>query len=135
MIHMLRGASDLAQFILEMYPGKVVEIGAGFEDGVLSRLGPSAFATDIEERRLGSRLALADDIFYPRKEIYEGAVLLYSIRPPIELQMAIGRLASKIGADVLIRPIGDEVAELPGFSRVLINRGEARFYLFKSGLF
>ncbi len=64
-------------------------------------------------------------------DLYRGASLLYSIRPPLEMQLAMGRAAARVGADVLIRPLGDEVAELPGFSRRLVNAGEARFYLFR----
>ena len=72
-----------------------------------------------------------DDVFAPRMELYQGASLLYSIRPPLELQIAMGDLAARVGADVLIRPLQDEVAELPGFARRLVNAGEARFYLFR----
>jgi uncharacterized UPF0146 family protein len=65
-------------------------------------------------------------------ELYRGASLIYSIRPPLEMQLAMGQLAAKIGADVLIRPLMDEVAELPGFCRRLVNRGQARFYLYSA---
>ena len=64
-------------------------------------------------------------------ELYRRASLLYSIRPPLELQIAMGEVAAQVGADILIRPLQDEVAELPRFSRRLINAGEARFYLFR----
>jgi uncharacterized UPF0146 family protein len=89
-------------------------------------------ATDLEKRDLEGITVQADDIFSPRREIYEGASLLYSLRPPLEVQIAMGDLARRIGADVLFRPMGDEIAELPGFSRRLVNAGEARFYLFRS---
>ena len=69
--------------------------------------------------------------FSPRLDLYRGASLLYSIRPPLELQMAMGRAAARVGADVLVRPLENEVAELPGFTRRLVNAGEARFYLFR----
>jgi uncharacterized UPF0146 family protein len=49
----------------------------------------------------------------------------------MELQLAMGILASRLGTDILIRPLNDEVAELPGFSRRLVNAGEARFYIFR----
>ena len=87
--------------------------------------------TDKEERLLGSLCVLEDDIFSPRLELYLGASLIYSIRPPLEMQLAIGLLAAGIGADVLIRPLMDEIADLPGFARRLVNSGQARFYLFK----
>ena len=73
-----------------------------------------------------------DDIFSPRLELYRGASLLYSIRPPLEMQLAMGLLALKLGADVLVRPLMDEVTELQGFARRLVNSGEARFYLFSA---
>lgn len=88
-------------------------------------------ATDKEEHSLEGLAVTKDDIFSPRMEIYEGASLLYSIRPPTEIQIAMGRLAAEIGADVLIRPLNDEIAELRGFCRNLINSGDARFYIFR----
>jgi len=63
-------------------------------------------------------------------DLYRGASLIYSIRPPLEIQLAMGRLAKKVGAEVMVRPLGDEIASIPGFRRTLVNSGEARFYLF-----
>jgi uncharacterized protein len=40
-------------------------------------------------------------------------------------------VTARVSADVLIRPLQDEVAELTGFERKLVNVGEARFYLFR----
>jgi uncharacterized UPF0146 family protein len=130
---LLRGADDLAQFIAANYSGRVVEVGAGYVPEVALALQArclDVLLTDKEERLLGGLRVEKDDIFSPRLELYRGASLLYSIRPPLELQLAMGQLASLIGADVLVRPLMDEVAELPGFARRLVNSGEARFYLF-----
>jgi uncharacterized protein len=129
----LRGSEDLAAFTAENYSGRVVEVGVGFYADLaldLAARGLDVVLTDKEERLLGGLRVLKDDIFSPRLELYRGASLLYSIRPPLEMQIAMGSLAAEIGADVLVRPLMDEVAELPGFSRRLVNRGEARFYLF-----
>jgi uncharacterized UPF0146 family protein len=130
---MLRGTCEIADFILRNYSGKVVEIGAGFVPEVAMLLSQkiTVVATDKEMRHLGGLHIRKDDIFSPRKELYEGASLLYSIRPPVEVQLAMGKLAAEMGADVLIRPLKDEIAELSGFSRNLVNLGDARFYLFK----
>ena len=131
----LRGADDLAQFIAENYQGRVVEVGVGYFPEValgLQARGLDVVLTDKEERVLGGLRVEKDDIFSPRLELYRGASLLYSIRPPLELQLAMGLLAAKIGADVLVRPLMDEVAQLPGFARRLVNSGEARFYLFSA---
>ncbi|MFZ2471254.1 MAG: UPF0146 family protein [Methanothrix sp.] len=132
---LLRGADDLAQFIAENYKGRVVEVGVGYFADVamgLQARGLDVVLTDKEERLLGSLQVEKDDIFSPRLELYRGASLLYSIRPPLELQLAMGMLAAKLGADVLVRPLMDEVTQLPGFTRQLVNRGEARFYLFSA---
>ena len=128
----VRGAPEIAEFILKNYSGKVVEVGMGFVDDVASRLKPlDVVATDSSSYIVGGMQIEKDDIFSPRMGLYTGASLLYSIRPPLEVQLAMGILALKIGADVLIRPLGDEVADLPGFARSLINAGEASFYVFK----
>lgn len=79
---------------------------------------------------LGELVVEKDDIFSPRMELYREARLIYSIRPPLEMQLAMGVVAADVGADLLVRPLMDEVARLPGFSRRLVNWGEARFYLF-----
>lgn len=132
---LLRGTKELADFIIRNYSGRVVEVGAGHRVDVAVRLTRRSdlevVITDREERSLGCLRMKKDDIFSPCLDIYQGASLLYSIRPPLELQIAMGTLARKLGADLLIRPLADEIAELPGFSRSLFNVGEARFYLFK----
>ena len=130
----LRGAEDLAEFIGQNYSDRIVEVGAGRVLEVarlLSARGLEVVLTDKEEWQLGSLRIEEDDIFAPRMELYRGASLIYSIRPPLELQIAMGDVAAQVGADILIRPLQDEVAELPGFARRLVNAGEARFYLFR----
>jgi len=130
---MLRGASEIANFILRNYSGTIVEVGVGHvpEVALLLSRNMSVVATDKEMHQLDGLSIQKDDIFSPRKELYGRASLLYSIRPPIEVQLAMGHLATEIGADILIRPLEDEIAILPGFSRTLVNLGDARFYCFK----
>jgi uncharacterized UPF0146 family protein len=88
-------------------------------------------ATEKEDRCLGAVALVQDDVFSPRIELYRTASLIYSIRPPLEMQLAMGSIALQVGADILIRPLGDEIAEIKGFSRRLVNLGQARFYLFR----
>lgn len=131
----MRGGEDLAAYIAENYSGRIVEVGVGFCADVamlLAARGRELLLTDREVRILGGLKVEKDDIFSPRLELYQGAGLLYSLRPPLEMQIAMGLVAAEIGADVLIRPLMDEVAQLPGFSRGLVNRGEARFYLYSN---
>lgn len=132
---LLRGADDLVEYIVKNYSDHVVEVGAGYAADValgLKARGLDVVLTDKEERLLGGLLVEKDDIFSPRLELYRGASLLYSIRPPLEMQLAMGLLALELDADVLVRPLQDEVAQLPGFARRLVNSGEARFYLFSA---
>jgi len=135
-MHLLRGAADLAEYIGENYSGRVVEVGVGCVPDVALCLrqrwqGLQVTVTDKEQRFLGSLSVQKDDLFSAQLDLYQGASLLYSIRPPLELQLAMGALARQIGIDVLIRPMADEIADLPGFCRSLVNVGEARFYLFR----
>jgi uncharacterized UPF0146 family protein len=131
-VQSIRGGEDLARFILSRYSGKVVEVGVGRVPEVALLLAPhmEVLATDKVARTVGGLAIVADDIFSPHLDFYRGSSLLYSIRPPLEMQLAMGRLALDIGADVIVRPLNDEVAQIPGFSRTLVNEGEARFYLF-----
>jgi hypothetical protein len=128
----IRGGADLARFILARYSGKVVEVGVGAAPEVALLLIPKmeVVATDKTARTVGGLAVVADDIFSARLDFYRGASLLYSIRPPLEMQLAMGRVARGIGAEVIVRPLVDEVATIPGFRRTLVNSGEARFYLF-----
>jgi uncharacterized UPF0146 family protein len=129
---LIRGGADLARFVLARYSGKVVEVGIGSVPEVALLLVPhlEVLATDKTGRAFGDLFVVEDDIFSPNLELYLEASLLYSIRPPLEMQLAMGRLALDIGADVIVRPLNDEVTRIPGFSRTLVNEGEARFYLF-----
>lgn len=127
-------ARDLAEFIAKNYSGRVVEVGVGYFPPVARRLlelGLDVLLTDREERLIAGMRVEKDDIFSPRRQIYQGASLIYSIRPPLEMQFALGELAARVGADVIVRPLQDELAELAGFGRRLVNYGEARFYLFR----
>lgn len=130
---MLRGASEIASFIRENYSGKVVEVGAGFMPEVALSLKKqmTVVATDRVVNEICGLFLEKDDIFSPSKKIYQGASLLYSIRPPLEVQFAMGCLAKELRSDILIRPLEDEIAELPGFSKRLVNMGQARFYIFE----
>ncbi len=136
MMSCICGAKEIAEFISENYSGKVVEVGMGFVTDVADLLkfdlGPMELvATDLEERSLGRISVVKDDAFSPCMEIYRGASLIYSIRPPIELQLAIGKIAIEVGADVLLRPLWDEVADLRGFSRSILGLGGSGAYLYR----
>ena len=86
-------ARDLAEFIARHYPGRVVEVGVGHFPYVaqrLSEMGLEVILTDRVERILAGMRVEKDDIFAPQREIYQGAGLIYSIRPPLEMQLPWG---------------------------------------------
>jgi uncharacterized UPF0146 family protein len=145
---MLWDAQAIASFIIRNYDGKIVEVGAGFSLDVASLLvrarsernrstqrgagmDHGVVVTDIRERKVGPITVFSDDIFRPKMQLYDCASLIYSIRPPMEIQHAISDVAAAVGADILIRPLSGEIASIKGFSRRLVNWDGAAFYLFK----
>ena len=128
-------SNDLVKFIKENYFGKVVEIGIGLHYNVAIKLSKyfKVIVTDIididqiDERMRG--IYVKDDISNPHLPIYTGASLVYSIRPPIEIQTDILNLANKIRSDLLIKPLGSEVAN--DIRLKLKNFGRASFYIKK----
>ena len=89
--------------------------------------------TDIYNKEYAGIRFFKDDIFSPDIGIYRNAALIYSIRPPIDIQEAIAKIAKQVGSDMLIRPFGNEKADLDSICRScdLVNYGCARFYIYK----
>ena len=111
---------QLVQFIKENYQSarKIVEVGAGHRIDVaisVKMLLPhvEVVITDKDEKWVRSRKtprvrAVADDVLFPSVPVYEGASLIYSLQPPMELVPALERLAGLVGADLLVAPVSDE---------------------------
>ncbi len=118
----MRGIID---YISENYKN-VVEVGVGNYTKIAHALevrGLKVTATDINVVWRDFP-ALIDDITEPDLSIYVGADLIYSIRPPMELVPYIEKVARKVCADMLIRPLSGEYCE-----GKLINYGGTHFYL------
>ncbi len=126
-------APSMAAFIKDHYSGRVIEVGCGRRSYVAFSLAPflDVVATDVLEGEAVDEcirpLYVKDDIMSPDLRRYHGAQLLYSIRPPLEIQHGILKTALIVHADVLIRPLGGEIIEdLQGY---LSNfRGIAFYY-------
>jgi len=133
---MISDYEDIAEYILKNYRNKVVEIGVGSLPHVALLLNDKldVVVTDVNEQKYSRVRFYRDDIFTPDIGIYKNASLLYSIRPPIDLQEAMAKTAKEVGADLLIRPFGNEKAELGRYFRKyeLVNYKRARFYLYRS---
>lgn len=119
---------QIADFIAARYR-KVAEIGIGENTAVaeaLKRRGVKVIATDIKNVKSPVEFYI-DDILNPRIEIYIGVELIYSIRPPLELFNAIRRLAEKLNADCLIKPLYGDYCD----GRIVNYKG-ASFYFWKN---
>lgn len=110
----------LVRFIRENYRSarKIVEVGVGHRIDValmvkLSLPEAEVIVTDKDEKWVRSRKtrrvrAVADDVMFPNLPIYEGAGLIYSLHPPLEVVPALESLAGKVGADLIVVPVSDE---------------------------
>lgn len=148
---MISDYEDIAEYILRNYKNKVVEVGVGSLPHVALLLKDKldVVVTDINDQKYAGLMNPSkideypwvhqrvrfcrDDIFAPDTAIYSNASLIYSIRPPIDLQGAIAKAAKEAGADLLIRPFGNEKADLSRYFKnySLMNYKKARFYLYK----
>jgi uncharacterized UPF0146 family protein len=132
---MILDHEDIAEYILKNYRNKVVEVGVGSlpEVAILLRDKMDIIVTDINEQKYSGLKFCRDDIYSPDISIYSGASLIYSIRPPIDIQLAIAEIASFVGADLIIRPFSNEKAELRKYykDQTLVNYKKARFYLYR----
>ncbi len=133
---MLRYHKDLAEYITSSYKGKVIEVGIGKnpEVALLLKDRLDIVVTDSSDLCMEGIHFVRDDILDPNIHVYEGASLIYSIRPPVEIQHAIASVAKQVGADLIIRPFASEKADLNKyFSELrLINYRSAVFYLYEN---
>ncbi|BAW31728.1 MAG TPA: UPF0146 family protein [Methanothermobacter sp.] len=122
---------DLASYIIqECKPyDKVVEVAVGRFFKVAEYLQKHSMIdlilTDIKPSHPN---IIADDITKPNLEIYKGASLIYSIRPPLELHEHLIKVAVKVQAKLLIRPLS---TEHPNIDMKLVNYKKSFFYEYK----
>jgi len=132
---MIPDYEDIAEYILNNYRNKVVEVGVGSLPHVALLLKDKldVVVTDVNEKNYAGIKFLRDNIFAPDIEIYRNSSLIYSIRPPVDIQEAMAKVAKEAGADLLIRPFGNEKAELERYFKEckLVNYRKARFYLYR----
>lgn len=113
---------EIIKFIAENLktPEKIVEVGIGFYPNIaleLSKLYPKTeiLATDISSEveefvsKMGRVKMVSDDITSPKVELYAGADLIYSIRPPLELIKYLMDIAGIVESHLLIRCLAGEL--------------------------
>lgn len=132
---MISDYEDIAEYILKNYRNRVVEVGVGSlpHAALLLKDKLDVVVTDVNEQNYAEVRFCRDDMFAPDIRIYCNASLIYSIRPPIDIQDAMAKVAKEVGADLLIRPFGNEKADLSKYfkNNALVNYKKARFYLYK----
>ncbi len=123
---------DLALYIINQCTpsDKVVEVGAGkfleVADNLQKHSKMNIILTDIKPSHEG---VIQDDITQPNLRIYDGASIIYSIRPPMELHQAIMDLAQSIGAILIIKPLtGDDINTKQKMR--LVNYEKTVFYIY-----
>ncbi len=126
---------NFTDYIIENYNknNHIIEIGVG------KVLTPS----QIIEKELSINIKLIDihptnekiikdDITKPNLKLYKDADLIYSIRPPEELQQDLVQLAKKINADLIIKPLStEEINHNLQNKFKLINYHKTSFYIMK----
>ena len=111
---------------------KIAEIGVGRFDKIAERLSDeeniTVIKTDISPK---DSSVIRDDITNPNLELYTNVDLIYSIRPPSELQPHLVNLADKIQIPLIIKPLTNEDLNTPGTKMKLKNYKKASFYILK----
>ena len=99
-------------------PYKIVEIGVGYYFKVAKVLKEYDNRIDltvvdinrdaIDKAKREGLNALIDDIFNPKLDLYKYANLIYSIRPPRDLQPFILKISKKHNVPLIIKPLYGE---------------------------
>ena len=112
--------NDLEEFILKLAiensektgkKTKIVEIGAGKFQTISKNLSENE---NIENMN-----------------IYKGADILFSIRPPAELQEAIMKIRDDVNATLIIKPLFNEDLNMKTKKMKLKNYNRASFYIYE----
>lgn len=126
---------DFGEYILSEAgdrPVKIAEIAVG-KFGMISRMldereNITLIKTDILP---ADESVTKDDITNPNLDLYEGVDIIYSIRPPSELQPHLVKLAEKVDAMLIIKPLTGEDLNTSKAKMELKNFGKASFYILR----
>ena len=126
---------DFAEYILNEVGDedvRIAEVAVGKFDMIAevlsSRKNITLIKTDISP---ADESVIKDDITNPNFRIYECVDMIYSIRPPSELQPHLVNLAQKINCQLIIKPLTNEDLNTPGVKMKLKNFNRASFYILR----
>ena len=123
---------DFAQYILSEAGDKnvkIAEVAVGRFDRIANCLASkdniTLIKTDIAPK---DETVIRDDITNPNLDLYRDVDIIYSIRPPSELQPYLVRLAVEIGSQLIIKPLTNEDLNTGKVKMKLKNFKRASFY-------
>lgn len=111
---------------------KIAEIGVGNFDRISNILSQKDNVTLIKTDIIPKDSSvIKDDITNPNLELYKDVDIIYSIRPPSELQPHIINLTEKIGSQLIIKPLTNEDLNTGKVKMKLKNYKKASFYILR----
>lgn len=123
---------DFAEYILSEIGEsevRIAEIAVGRFDKIAKCLASkdnvTLIKTDISPK---DETIIKDDITNPNLELYKDMDMIYSIRPPSELQPYLVNLALEIGCQLIIKPLTNEDLNTGKIQMKLKNYKKASFY-------
>lgn len=123
---------DFAEYILsevEENKVKIAEVGVGKFDRIADYLNKkdniTLIKTDIAPK---DETVIKDDITNPNMNLYTDIDIIYSIRPPSELQPYLVSLAMEIDSQLIIKPLTNEDLNTGRVKMKLKNFKKASFY-------
>ncbi|MER2013798.1 MAG: UPF0146 family protein [Methanobrevibacter sp.] len=126
---------DFAKYILNETKNrkvKIAEVGIGrfilISEILEKQDNITLIKTDINP---ADPTVIKDDITNPDLELYRDVDIIYSIRPPSELQPYLARLADEIGCQLIIKPLTNEDLNTGKAKMKLKNFKKASFYILR----
>ena len=111
-------------------PTRIAEVGVGRYFDVYNFLNKEEnieiIKTDINPTDDNT---LRDDITKPNLEIYKNIDIIYSIRPPYEIQPYLYELSKNINATLIIKPLFNEDLNIKASDIELKNYKKSSFYI------
>ena len=127
--------NDFAEYILSVVDNKqvkIAEIGVGKFDRIANELSNHENITIIKtDIRPKDPSVIKDDITSPNLELYDNTDIIYSIRPPSELQPHLVNLALKIDSQLIIKPLTNEDLNTGRAKMKLKNFKKASSYILR----
>jgi len=133
MCHYKRIERSIGEYIAARYR-RAVEVGIGNNPEaarLIQAAGALMLCTDIRSGiRHDGLTVVTDDVFEPDIRLYEGADLIYAVRPGVEMVPPLIALADRIDSDLLVYHLGCEIygdgGEVVDCGPVLLHRYRRR---------